>query len=378
MKFSFAATTVLGICIIVLSGCAKDRALIATKTNVGLDFDTKPPTAEISIARRELAIQPSFPDMFDEETALPMLASFNLQGNFLNPSIIGHFAGGEAAVYLAKDPNDDAKKGKDDSKKGNNDGIKSSLCLLHKPNKDINEEDIAIDRPGGDSRGVLLKFWHILTGVTFEEYIRSPRRFYFATDTTFGVKVAWSGTTGPYPDSLKLGYNRKEFASPPIFVHKGCDNQKETSENVSEESKEKGDMWSIRLPSFYASISNSSAWSTIFDSEVNNVQFFATGQAATKFAERESLRQIAFENMAPKAAEIEAKALNQALIQDIKKIFEANTSKQGDILNKAIELDLVEQGVTVNNFLDELNLRAKEANYLISTRINQLRAFANP
>ena len=379
MKFSFTVTAALGMSIFVLSGCASDRALIATKTNVGLDFDTKPPTAEISIARRELAIQPTFPNIDKEETALPILASFNLHGSFLNPSIIGHFSGGDAAVYLAKDHNVDSP-------------VDSSLCLTSE-NEPV------------DPRGGLLKLWHKLISVDYEEYKNTPRPFYFATDTTFGVKAAWSGTTGPYPDSLKLGYNRKEFASPPIFVNEGCNTEDKATKNVSvnnktadtEAIKEKpvekeatqdkpvknkkdGKEWSVRLPSFYASISNGSALSTLRGSEVNNVQFFATGRAATELAKRKSVRQVAFESMVPEAAEIEAKPLNQALIQDIKKIFDADKTTQeqkNKILERAVKLRLVDKETTTNVFISKLNVHSKVVSYATSTKLNELRDIAS-
>lgn len=76
-----------------------------TKTNIGIDIDNKPPTAEVSIARREVAIQPTFPvrhqaeknsdgstpiaDSSSEELSLPLLASFGLEGNILSPRING-------------------------------------------------------------------------------------------------------------------------------------------------------------------------------------------------------------------------------------------------------------------------------------------------
>ena len=74
-----------------------------------------------------------------------------------------------------------------------------------------------------DMRPLLKRLWHKITFVD-EENIpnEDTRAFYFATDTSFGLKVGWDGTSGPYPDTLKLGYNRKELAFPPVFVTEGC------------------------------------------------------------------------------------------------------------------------------------------------------------
>jgi hypothetical protein len=84
----------------VAFGCSTgyNRMLFITKTNVGLDIDTKPPTAELSIARREGVIAPSF----EEGKALPVLASFRYEGGWLDPNISATFAGGKAAVILAQ------------------------------------------------------------------------------------------------------------------------------------------------------------------------------------------------------------------------------------------------------------------------------------
>ncbi|MFZ1851554.1 MAG: hypothetical protein WAU15_04875 [Nitrosomonas sp.] len=266
----FKQQVVVAVIFTSLLGCAHDRALIVTKTNVGIDLDTKPPTAEISIARRELAILPSFPHIIadkNNETTLPILASFNLQGKFFNPSIIGHFAGGDAAVNLAQ---------AEISGQGSGNAESHELCLAKEPD---------------DTRGFLLRFWHKLTlkDSSYEGYRNTVRQFYFATDTTFGLKAAWSGTAGPYPDSFKLGYNRKEFASPPIMVNNGC--------------KDNPQQFSIRMPSFFASINNVSAHANLYDSKTNNVQFFATGKAATEFSKRSKIKDYFSENMIPSVTE---------------------------------------------------------------------------
>lgn len=351
MKVTFVSKIALALFGTFVSGCAGDRVLVATKTNIGLDIDSKPPTAEITIARRELAIQPTFPDIADKkdnngheikETSLPILASFDLQGKFFNPRIIGHFAGGDAAVYLAQEPTED-------NRGDNKPPVESSLCLKSQPE---------------DPRGWFLKMW-----TTYEEYQKEPRSFYFATDTAYGLKVAWSGTAGPYPDSLKLGYNRKEFASPPIFVDEGCGGQQTG-------------VWNVKLPSFYAAIDNASGLETFEGGKVNHVQFFATGQAATAFAKRASIRQVAFEGMAPDAAKSEAESLNQELIGDIEKAFAADKKEEADIkrhdaiLAEATKVGLVPNGTTTDEFSDKLKANAKGINYSVSTKLNKLRTFA--
>jgi hypothetical protein len=228
MKMKFAPTVLTSVALAVLiTGCAGyDRALMVTKTNVGLDIESTPPTAELTIARREIAIQPTFPDRpkttstpemplaeaqsHETETALPLLGSFGLQGKFFNPSISGNFAGGEAAVSLASEDND--QDGANNlTADPEEESAKASICLMNAPD---------------DIRSPIKQFWHWVIGKSREEAESEPRPFYFATDTAYGLKVAWTGTGGPYPDTLKLGYNRKELASAPIFIYKGCEKTK--------------------------------------------------------------------------------------------------------------------------------------------------------
>lgn len=233
---------------VVSTGCSGyDRILFATKTNIGLDIDDTPPTAEVTIARRELAITPAFEDAQGDENTLPLFASFELNGIFLDPEVTSRFAGGEAAILLAQGPApaSPAPSG-------------SSLCLSKEP----------------DTRPLWKKIWHSLVGRSTED----TRPFYFATDTSFGLKAAWDGSTGPYPSTLKLGYNRKELAFPPVFVTKGCSVDPATPANPG--------YWKVTIPSFVASLDNSSTLKELFSSGTNHVQFFATGRAASEFVRR--------------------------------------------------------------------------------------------
>lgn len=281
MKCEGKTNVLLAIGILSLSGCAGyDRILFATKTNVGLDIDDKPPTAEITIARRELAITPTFQDTTDGNNTLPLLASFGLTGNFLNPEITSRFAGGEAAVVLAQGPN-----------RPTDDPGNSPLCLSKEP----------------DTRSWWKRKWHSIFGREKE----NTRAFYFATDTAFGLKAAWDGTTGPYPSTVKLGYNRKELAFPPVFAtEKAC-----TSGNTR-------GTWEVTVPSFVASLDNSSTindawgWGTGKDqtkdeeqvkdekkakSGVTHIQFFATGKAASEFVKRPDVNAAMNRSLYPQA-----------------------------------------------------------------------------
>jgi hypothetical protein len=316
-------------------GCVgKDRALLMTKTNVGLDIDTTPPTAEITIARRELAIQPTFQNNDKgKDTALPLLATFGKTGSYFNPGITGHFAGGLAAVLLTTPSEivitEDILKDL---------YAKSKLCLTQNP--------FNSDNPPKE---------------------KIPRPFYFATDTSYGLKVAWSGTTAAYPDSLKLGYNRKEFASPPIFVD---------VEGSCPEGNPQGHK--VELPSFYAAIDNASGFSTFYESGVDQVQVFATGEAATGLAKDKYIREIAYNHMAPKAAKLKESrlGLQEALVEEIISEFEKDTASKKDILDKGAELELIPKGTTETQFPDALRAHVESLEPDIATKLNDLRLFA--
>lgn len=283
--------------ILFISGCAGyNRVLLATKTNVGIDIDTIPPTAEITIARREIAIQPILPDYPNpdnpapttpsipgqvasaanreeaekkskQEYALPLVAAFAKldPGGFFSPEISGYFAGGDAAIHIVQENNKGSPIPNADS----------SLCLRNEPY---------------DMRSPLQKFWDSIfkdTEAAKKAARAEPQPFYFATDTSTGLKVAWSGTGGPYPDSFKLGYNRKEFASPPVFVN-----------NVKEGCQGNPDyQWQVRLPSFVATVNVVANIRIGTDAEksrsgLSHVQFFATGKAATEFAKRSDVKEL--------------------------------------------------------------------------------------
>ncbi len=363
MSSSYCFRLPLVILILSLCHCSGyDRAMLATKTNVGLDLDSQPPTAELTIARREIAIQPTFPNYHgDSDRALPLLASFGKEGNFLNPHITGHFAGGGAAIHLVQEeiPQNSSTSSANTSSAQDDPG---TLCLQRKPE---------------DTRGPLLKFWHFITGRS-GDWDKEPRPFYFATDTAFGLKVAWSGTTGPYPDSLKLGYNRKEFASPPIFVEQNRDtgDQADPKVNATSNSSRNDCKFTVKMPSFYASINNVSALEDPRTSSNEHVQFFSTGAAANEYTRRASVRQMAFRHMNPEAARLEL-GLRELLLEISLAFEQANDAKKDAILNKAKESSLVGNTTTVDTFVTTLQAANKDtANFTTLKNLFALKHFA--
>ncbi len=352
------------LCSTLLSGCfGYDRILFVTKTNVGLDVENKPPTAEITVARRELAIAPAFRDNVGKEKTPPLIASFGRTGGLFSPGLNSLFAGGDAAVFLAKKNESSEKSTTDDESLSSKAITTGSVGSGSDPvqNDETSTEDddslyseICLDKKP-DSRPPLKKFWHWLFG----EGDENTRAFYFATDTTVGIKVGWDGTGGPYPTNLKLGYNRKESAIPPVMTKEGCQDQNPRQPRVvfndsghfvlaDEEGEPKVDedgkhtkvvlneneervlanedgtpkldinkkpipfnpWYEVKVPSFFASLDNDNSFATPDTSRSRHVQFFATGRAANEFVKKRKLSDAVFKGMAPLDSEEEVAGTN--------------------------------------------------------------------
>jgi hypothetical protein len=234
----------------ILGGCAGyNTVMFATKSNVGLDVDTKTPTAEITVARKEFVAEPAF----EGGQTPPVMASFKphagFTGGFQNffVGVDQTFAGGDAAVIMS------TLYGKPDGIWDSN-KFSSTLNLSTPPN----------------AKG-------------------ETRPFIFTTDTLLGVKVVWSGTSGQFPDSVKIGYNRKEFAWAPLMMHTSTVGQ-ETSAQIS-------------MPAFLATIEskmqvNNGANGT---NDISALQYFATGDAARQLALKQQVREAMLARLDPNA-----------------------------------------------------------------------------
>lgn len=244
-------------CTLFLAGCAVgyNTTLFVTKSNIGIDVGTQPPTAEVSIARREGVIAPGF----EGGATPPVLASFGADSNPFGRFFFGvksTFVGGDAAVTIAQNPGAVIK----------NHG--SMLCLSQEPKQ----------------QKVL--WWDV--SVPKKEQVRP---FSFATDTTLGLKLAWSGTTGQFPDTLQLGFNRKEFAWAPVM---GTDQVKCEIPGTQQDGK-----YGIWMPAFLAVLDNKVNVGTPTKTDVKWLQFFATGDSATTLASRDEIRQVMLERALP-------------------------------------------------------------------------------
>ncbi len=262
-KLSKIATMVALLNILgTLTGCGigYNKTLFFTKTNVGLDIDSQPPTAEVSIGRREGVIAPTF----ESGQTPPVLASFALEVHgfwALLAQVSSTFCGGDAAVTMAKlyDTNDRNARKYDYT----SEDFDSAIDLSKEPNylDWFDKKD---------------KYKNLLGPGEIEPFL-------FGTDTSFGLKVAWSGMTAQAPDTIRLGFNRKEFALAPMTTIRHDD-----PNNIS-----------VKMPSFLAIIDNSTELGKVTGTRIKHLQYFATGKAADFMARRYGVRKAMIRRLDP-------------------------------------------------------------------------------
>lgn len=253
------------------SGCiGYDSALLATKTNAGLDVDMKPPTLEASLARRELAITPSF----ENGKTAPLVASFKVHGPWIFASVASTFAGGDAAATMT------AQYGTPNA--GTNAVVDGDVKLATKPSS---------------KRG-----WLGRRGNVKLQEPGEVRPLVFGTDTSAGVKVAWSGLTAQYPDTLRAGFHRKELALAPVSIVSSTETTNGQTQMVHH----------VNVPSFLATTDASVAATNPTNTRLEWVQYFAVGAAADNLAAQPQVRDAMVRRIDPAADTFVKEAAKQA------------------------------------------------------------------
>ena len=228
MKWSIASHVFFS-CALLLGGCSvAPTAVFMTKSNIGLDIDGPPATAELSIARRQGVVSTTF----EAGQTPPFLSGFVLETGFFSSikqfflGVQSTFAGGDAALRLVdgKEP--------------------SSLCVSRLP----------------QTGGLLKKKDFDLGGA---------RLVLFDVNTILGLKLTEFG-------SGKLGFNHRESVLAPIIVEeKDC--------AMANGGKGK---YRVQIPSFLAVLSAEAD-----SDDLKWRQYFATGEAATSMAQYPYIRE---------------------------------------------------------------------------------------
>ena len=325
----------LGIaCVLCCSSCGigLNRALFVTKSNIGVDIDTKPPVAQINIDRFEGVVAPGF----EGGTTPPVLASFATHANPFSKFFFGvsaTFAGGDAAVGLANPPKTPLDKSD------------SQICVTTPPQRSIFGIDVSPPKAG------------------------DVKPFFFTTDTSFGLRLAWTGTAAQFPDTVRLGFTRTELALAPVFQQSGACLLPNGNAGVG-----------IEMPPFLAVIDNDVKLPTTDakgNPEVGYIQHFATGKAASIRAADDDVQAVMRKRLDTEVSEAaKTRESNRNLIDDIVASFNAgDASKQTAILSKAVELQLVAADTTASNFAGRLARNEPGASD-VTAKLKQLKAAA--
>lgn len=277
----------------LLQGCAGyNTTMFMTKSNAGLDIDMKPPTAEINISRKEAVIEPAF----EKGQTPPVMASFKPNVGFggrMGNYFLGvdqTFAGGDAALTMAS----------------LYDSPTPAIADLVKYDSTLTVTN-SVKKHGW--------FWAWIVDPLFtpaEPDVIRP--FIFGTDTQLGLKVAWSGAGGQFPDTVKAGFNRKEFAWAPVTMTQDRTKIKMPSflatiqSNIGgESSTNKSNMTNITTQASsprngggaLGPITNIMLNVPDQSGSIKSIQYFATGEAATALARQKDVRDAMLKRLDP-------------------------------------------------------------------------------
>lgn len=335
--------------VLVLQGCAigYDSILFATKSNMGVDFDSAPPNLEVAISRQEGVFEP----VFEGGQTVPVMASFASDSMSFTKFFWGvnsTFTMGEAAHNMTE---------LYDSKLTipNKSYVKVTVSEKPKAYDFFNNEkteyiDISDKTPIKPSD------------------IVSVRPVLFGTDTSLGIKVKWSGATAQYPSAINIGYKRKEVAVAPLAISKiGASGKK----------------YEIDSPSLLATID--SDFTVEGGTKLTYLQYFATGAAANNLSVQPAVRTAMLKRADP-AQDIQIdKALsgkqlreaNRALIKKIQSAQNAaSTDKKEAIIAKAKDLELINDSVNDDTAFLKALANHSDSSTNVTAKLSILETFA--
>jgi hypothetical protein len=271
-----------------LFGCAtgEESILFVTKTSIAVDVDTNPPTFDVGYGRYEGSIAP----VVEDGQVLPLLSSISsdagISSSVFGSGVAQNFGVGNAAIIMSQ--------------------------YLGSPSN-----------PAEDSRSDFASI--IGTPANVNGTTSNGRRYFFGTKTTFGFTTSFAAERGYSPDSISLGYKRKEFAYVPIRQ-----NGNTGSETLS-------------IPSMLATAGTSSS-AGVNKSGFSVSQFYATGQAANYLAAHPIIRNsviskiIGDEEVADKLEKAEQAAIEEFDVISIK--GELTTLRASNLIDSLPASDL--------------------------------------
>jgi len=206
-----------------MTGCVKDSVLFVTTTTIGIDADTRPPNATIGYDRYEGYIGPTY----STGAIPPVFAKIESDLAIFNPEIRQLYATGEAARLV-------------------------TMPKAHLPAK-----------PPSDGK----------------MFTDSGRVMLFGTGANIGLRVTFAGNM---PESLSLGYKRKEFSYIPL----GSEEDPTELDPNDPTKKRKVDKYGSVLAVMDMGVHTE----TFSTTGLGVTQFFATGDAANNLAFSDYIR----------------------------------------------------------------------------------------
>ena len=189
------------------------------------------------------------------------------------PSVKSTYAAGDAAIAMAALYGD----------KTDGDGAMNRLNIVNIENK--YDSSLKLDKEPEIRQG-LFETWfpYIFPPQEFQTKFVEP--VIFGTDTSLGLKIAWSTVPTPFPDSFRFGFNRTEIGLAPVTMF------------------EKDGEFNIKMASLLATVDADVAIESTeegADLNLDYMQYFATGKAATLLALQEKVRKAMLERLDPAA-----------------------------------------------------------------------------
>lgn len=241
--------------LLALSSCVGvDRTVFFTKTNRGLDIASAPPTVSLDIGRDEGVITPQF----QNGKTSSVLASFKTSSDELFAANVGStFATGDAAMTLA--------------------------TLYDSPY-------VGTVQPGQLELNERPTYRNSTETVNFQE--DDVRPLVFSTKTSLGLRVGWSSMTSTLPDNFTMGYNRTELALLPVTMQKESDSKY----NINQASLLATLEYTLEGPTSAPSITDDES-----DPDLVYLQYFATGEAASRLATQPKVRSSMLARLDPQS-----------------------------------------------------------------------------
>lgn len=242
----------------MLSACAStDRVNFVTTTNIAIDADATTQSLSIGYNRFEGYVGPAYAS----GAVPPIVAKIKSNLSVLTPEVHQFYATGNAAI-LATCEGGAARDEADTS-----------------PSAGGSETGVAIPCDLGER----------------PELSGDKRLMLFGTGSVVGLKIGWAGNA---PDSVTLGYKRKEFSSLPIGQRPKSDGRPNLSGQNGMPPAEQVDVYGSVL----ASIDMTTNVGTQTETGLMLGQFFATGIAAENLANTKVVRRAVEEEAAASVA----------------------------------------------------------------------------